>query len=175
MNNYKLTLIGLSLSVIVFLSTIILGADIFELFISTLERFERFEIDEILIPIAIFGVFAFIDMVRRLKANQIEREKIKIYKAMMSAIHHILNNFLHQMQLFKMTAEDTPGFDHEVLSLYDQVIDEASTQIGVLGSITRIDEVSISTSVSPQSHAQVRHPTCQFSGQPGLSRFENFI
>ena len=78
MNNYKLTLIGLSLSVIVFLSAIILGVDIFELFISTLERFERFEIDEILIPIAIFGVFASIDMIRRLKANQIEREKIKI-------------------------------------------------------------------------------------------------
>ena len=74
MNNYKLTLIGLALSVIVFLSTIILGVDIFELFISTLERFERFEIDEILIPIAIFGVFASIDMVRKLKANQITRQ-----------------------------------------------------------------------------------------------------
>jgi hypothetical protein len=73
---------------------------------------------------------------------------------MMSAIHHILNNFLNQMQLFKMTAEDTPGFDHEILSLYDQIIDETSTQIGALSSITRINEVSISTSVSPQSHAQ---------------------
>ena len=151
MNNYKLTLIGLALSVIVFLFTIISGADIFEQFLGALEKFERFEIDEILIPVVIFGVFASIDMVRRLKANQMEREKIKIYEAMISATHHILNNFLNQMQLFKMTAEETPDFDPEVLSLYDQIIGETSTQIGALSSITRIDEVSISTSVLPES------------------------
>ncbi len=55
-----------------------------------------------------------------------------IYKAMISAIHHVLNNFLNQMQLFKLVAEDTPGFNHEILSLYDDVIDEASGQIEAL-------------------------------------------
>ncbi len=78
-----------------------------------------------------------------------EREKIKIYKAMIQSTHHILNNFLHQMTIFKLTAEDTPGFDHKVLSLYEQIIGNATRQIAALSNITDIDEKSIRASIAP--------------------------
>ena len=45
-----------------------------------------------------------------------EREKIKIYKAMIKYTNHIINNFLHQMMISKQTAENTLGFDPEVLA-----------------------------------------------------------
>jgi predicted PurR-regulated permease PerM len=83
-----------------------------------------------------------------------EKEKIKIYKAMIKSTHHILNNFLNQMMIFKLTAEDTPGFDHNVLSLYEKIIEDATTQIDALSSITTIDEISICTSVAPQPNTQ---------------------
>ena len=73
---------------------------------------------------------------------------------MIESTHHILNNFLNQMMIFKLTAEDTPGFDHNVLSLYEKIIEDASTQIDTLSSITNIDEISIRASVAPQPNTQ---------------------
>ncbi len=35
---------------------------------------------------------------------------------MLSSSHHILNNFIYQMNIFKMTAEETLGFDSEILA-----------------------------------------------------------
>ena len=58
------------------------------------------------------------------------------------------------MQLFKMTAEDTPGFDPDVLSIYDQIIRDASMQIDALGSITNIDESSIHAAVAPKTNTR---------------------
>jgi hypothetical protein len=150
MKKYKLTLIGLVLSSIVFIITYSLNLDLFEIMIEKLKALEKFEIDEIIIPIFIFSIFAFFDQTRRQKSQEVEYEKIKIYKAMLLSTHHILNNFLNQVQLFKMTAERTPGFDPEVLSLYNTVIENASTQIEALGNITNIDEKSIYSSVAPE-------------------------
>ncbi|MCH9728987.1 MAG: hypothetical protein K0U84_04780 [Actinomycetia bacterium] len=80
---------------------------------------------------------------------RVELEKAKVYEAMLSAAHHVLNNFLNKMQLFRITAEDTPDFNRDVLSLYDEVINTATQQIEALGSITTIDEKSIGESVAP--------------------------
>lgn len=77
-----------------------------------------------------------------------EEEKIKIYTAMINSTHHIMNNFLHEMMLFKLTAEETPGFDHDVLALYEEIIADASRQIEALSSITNVDEESIYASVA---------------------------
>ncbi|MCH9735141.1 MAG: cell wall metabolism sensor histidine kinase WalK [Actinomycetia bacterium] len=85
---------------------------------------------------------------------RIELEKAKVYEAMLSAAHHVLNNFLNKMQLFKLTAENTADFDRDVLSLYDEVINTASEQIEALGSIATIDEKSIGESVAPKPSAE---------------------
>ncbi|MCG7585468.1 hypothetical protein, partial [Photobacterium sp. OFAV2-7] len=42
---------------------------------------------------------------------------------------------------------DTQEFPSEVLSLYDQIINDATIQIKALSSISRIDETSITLSV----------------------------
>lgn len=148
MKNYRLTLFGLVISVLIYLVTIIFGLDLFERSLYALESVERYEIDEFIIPTMIFSFFVFLDSIKRQRHKKVELEKIKIYRAMMASTHHILNNFLNQMQLFKMTADRTPGFSPEVLALYEQIIDEASTQIEALGNITSISEASIENSIS---------------------------
>ena len=151
MNQYKLTFFGAALAIIVLFAGFIIEIDLFEIVVEFLESLEHLEVDELIIPIFIVFVFAFMDQIRRRKLQEMEYERVKIYKAMLSSTHHILNNFLNQMQLFKLTAEGTPGFDSEILSLYDGVIKDASTQIDALGSITNIDEASIQKSVAPKS------------------------
>ncbi len=147
MNKYKLTLIGFVLSVFIYFSTIFLDLDLFEQFIEFLSSIDHLEVDEILIPLFIFFLFLFIDTVRNSKKVQVENAKLNIYKAMLSSSHHILNNFIYQMDIFKITAEDTPGFDAKVLAFYEDIISNASHQIDSLSSLTTIDEFSIRMSV----------------------------
>jgi hypothetical protein len=76
------------ISVVVWLGMVISGVDLFENFVNTLEGLERFEIDEIMIAVVIFGVFAFLDLIRRHRIQKVELEKAKIYQAMLFSTHH---------------------------------------------------------------------------------------
>lgn len=54
------------------------------------------------------------------------------------------------MLIFKLTAEKIPEFDSKILSLYEVVIKDASTQIDALGSLSHVDETSIHAAVAPK-------------------------
>lgn len=149
MKDYKITIIGLILGMSIFISSIAFDIEFFEIFISQLQHLEEYELDEFIIPFFIIIIFVTIDLFQRVKKQHIEHEKVKIYTAMLSSTHHILNNFLNHMQLFKVEAEDTPTFDSEILSMYDETIKDVSSQIEALSSITEINEDSISYSVKP--------------------------
>lgn len=79
-----------------------------------------------------------------------ENEKIQVFQATIRAVHHILNNFLNNMTLFKLEAENCEEFDKQVLELYDKVIDAAQTQIQDLSSIHELTEEKIKNSVFPK-------------------------
>ncbi|EZH73864.1 hypothetical protein ATO12_13330 [Aquimarina atlantica] len=147
MNKYKLTCIGLVLSIFIYVTTIALELDLFEKVIALLASIEQFEFDEMIVPLLVFFVFLFIDTQQNAKKVKMENAKLNIYKAMLSSSHHILNNFIYQMDIFKITAEDTPGFDVKVLAFYEDIISNAAHQIHSLSNLTTIDEFSIRTSV----------------------------
>ncbi len=68
---------------------------------------------------------------------------------MMNASHHILNNFLNQMYLFKITADETPGFPKDVIKLYDKIIKDTNDQITALGEIEEISDQEIRKCIKP--------------------------
>ena len=149
MKDYQMTVFGAGLAVALLVLTISFDLDIFESVLVWLHSLEDYEVDEFILPLFILLVCVVFDLLKARRKQTLEDEKIKIYKAMMSSAHHVLNNLLNQVQIFKMTAEATPGFDPQVLSLFDAVMDEASIQVEALGSISSIDEVTIRQSVSP--------------------------
>lgn len=151
MKNHKLIIIGVIFSVVVWISSLVFDLDYFEKFAEFIERFEKYELDELVLPFIILGTFVIIDLYKNLKAQAIEREKIKIYNAMLSSTHHIINNFLNQMLLFKVTADEIPKFPKEILNLFGEIISEASAQVNALSSIVDIDEESIRNSVTPKT------------------------
>lgn len=153
MKNYRLTIIGLSLALLMLALTFGLDLDLFEMVTSSLRSMERLEVDEFIFPVLVVSLFAYLDQRRRIKAKKIEYEKIVIYKAMLSSTYHILNNFLNQIQLFKLTAQKTPGFNPRVLTLYDEIVESANTQLEALGNITEIDAGAIHESVAPKSES----------------------
>lgn len=76
-----------------------------------------------------------------------EQEKTDIFQATMRAVHHILNNFLNNMILFRFEAENCNEFDKKVLDIYDEVIKSAQTQIESLSSVQELTEEKIKNSV----------------------------
>ncbi len=147
MQKYKLTLIGLIVSIFVYVTTIALDLDLFEQFLLLLKNIEQYEFDELIVPLVVFFIFLYLDTRRRSKIIQVENEKLKIYKAMLISSHHILNNFIYQMDIFKLTAEDTPGFDAQTLAFYEDIVSNTSHKINSLSNLTTIDEFSIRTCV----------------------------
>jgi hypothetical protein len=151
MKKYKWTLTGFVLSFILWLSISCLNIDAFEVVADFLKKYERHELIELIFPIAIIYVFAMADQAQLLRRHQIETERLKIYRKMMKAVQHILNNFLQKMLLFKLTAEKTKGFDPDALNLYDRIIQETSEQIETLGALQKPDEESIENLISQNS------------------------
>jgi hypothetical protein len=76
-----------------------------------------------------------------------EAEKKEIFIATVAVMQHILNNFLNQMSLFKLEAEECENFDRTVLDLYDEVIDEADSQIKKLSAVHTLTQQEIENSV----------------------------
>ena len=150
------TLFALAFVGVYFFLVFGLGVELFEFLVRGLAALERYNVDEFLFPVMAVAMAMLIDMVRKERNDAIEVEKAKIYRAMIFSLHHVMNNFLNQMRLFKMTADATPGFDAKILALYDAVIAEALTQIEALGAIGRIDENAIKLSVAPKSRAKSR-------------------
>lgn len=147
---YALTYVGLGLGLAVLLASLGFDLDVFENLVAFLESSERYEVDELLLACFIFAGFAAADQFRRRRERRIEMEKLKIYKAMLFSTHHILNNFLNQMLIVRLAAEDTPGFDPAVLAHYEQIIRDTSAQIAALGKLARVDAETILESVEPR-------------------------
>lgn len=75
--------------------------------------------------------------------NRIMRKQLEVartYNSMLHVSQHIINNLLNQMQLFKMEAMKSEGFDRDVLKLYDNAIDEAADLINTLSRVEDISE-----------------------------------
>jgi hypothetical protein len=76
-----------------------------------------------------------------------ENEKKEVFIATVTVMQHILNNFLNQMSLFKLEAEECENFDRTVLDLYDDVINEADSQIKKLSAVHTLTQQEIEDSV----------------------------
>ena len=153
MKHYPLTVLGLALSALVFAGALAFDLDLFEHTLQFLQSIEHFEADELVIPLLIFMPFFLVDTLRRNRHHRIEHEKAEIHRAMVRSTHHVLNNFLNQLQWFKMVAEDTPGFDRKVLELYDHTIHDAARQVRAMGNIRCIDSAAIEEAVAPRDGA----------------------
>jgi len=96
--------------------------------------------------IILFGGYVEYHM-RRVREK--EKEKTDIYMAMLRSSNHILNNFLNQMQIMKIEAEQCQGFNEDILAVYDIIAGEASELIRDLEKIPSITKEDILATVAP--------------------------
>jgi predicted DNA-binding protein YlxM (UPF0122 family) len=101
--------------------------------------------------VILFGLFADYHL-RKLIAKERELQAARIYGSMIRATHHILNNLLNQLQLFRMEAMKSRDFDRDILQYYDKAIDEANDLVKKLSRIDDVTDENIAASVEPGRH-----------------------
>lgn len=151
MKRYLVFLIGLLVSTSMYLVTGITHANYFKAYLRFLAGLESRHLDVLVFPVTVLFLFSIAQLLVNRRYEIIEAERAKIYRAMLRSTHHVLNNFLNNMLLFRITADRTPEFPKEVLQLFDQVIRDAEAQIVSLGSIERINVKNIQESVAPKA------------------------
>ena len=81
--------------------------------------------------------------------SRLENEKIEIYTEMLKANNHILNNFLQNMYIFKIEADESEDFDKSVLQHYNQIIQDTKLAIRSLEGIENPSKASIKEKYKP--------------------------
>jgi hypothetical protein len=147
MKNYKWIAVGLTVAVALLGVTLFFELDIFERFCQWLTHYESFELDEFVFPLLIILLFILADLIHRARARRIKAAEKKIYRAMVQASDHVLKNCLNQMLIIKYAAQETPGFDPEVLESFDAIMAETMVQIEALGNLKEVDKESIGKSL----------------------------
>jgi PAS domain S-box-containing protein len=70
--------------------------------------------------------------------QEVQSQRLKTFRATMTTVHDIVNNFLASMQLIRLEAEGR--LSEETLTLFDRLIQEAATELKVLGDLQTIRE-----------------------------------
>ncbi|MCK4839361.1 MAG: hypothetical protein KAS94_11215 [Desulfobulbaceae bacterium] len=100
----------------------------------------------IIILVILFGFFTDYHS-QKMISKEKQIEALHIYKSTLFASHHILNNLLNQMQLFKFEALRSDDFGKDILDLYDVATDEALSLIEKLSTVQKITGDNIKKSI----------------------------
>ena len=82
--------------------------------------------------------------------HDMENEKQKIYLATIKGAQHVTNNLLNQLKIVELEIENNPAFDKEVLSMFQDMQNEASSLMRDLSSVDKINDKIILDSVYPK-------------------------
>ena len=68
----------------------------------------------------------------------LEAEKLAVFRKTVEGAHHILLNYVNQMQIVTIAAEHCPGFDREALETATEVSDKVVSELRKLDRIARV-------------------------------------
>ena len=150
MRRYRFTLLGGVLVAVFLFFEFYWRFDLFEQTLAFLEEFEEYELDEFIIPILVLGGFFFVDLLRQVRKAKVEEQKAEVYRAMTRSAQHVLNNFLNQVQLLRMAAEDAQAVSPDIIEEFDASYEEAVNSVKSLSSVSEMTPEAIWKSVAPR-------------------------
>jgi len=80
-------------------------------------------------------------------AEREERRRFEVFQSTVGGAHHILGNYLNQMNLVTLEADQCREFDREVLSLAKDITDDAKRELYRLGELKTVDPLEINARV----------------------------
>jgi hypothetical protein len=124
--------------------------DLFNLGFREILHIEDNELDEFVTGCLLIVMGCILDLVRarRLarRQSEIDEQRLRVFKATMRTVHDMVNNFLNNLQLFRMEAEEGP-LTHESLELFDDLIAETAEKLKTLGDSESVIEYKMASGV----------------------------
>jgi hypothetical protein len=129
--------------------------DLFDTGLREILRIENNELDEFVSAFVLIVVGLVIDQLRERRLArrraEIEEQRLRVLKATMRTVQDIVNNFLNNMQLFRMEAEDGP-LSVESLKLFDDLINETAEKLKALGDSESVVEYKMASGIGTVPH-----------------------
>jgi len=147
--SYKHIGLALALTYWIFDATIhklLFGEDEFEFIPSDIN--ELWMRSLIVILITLFGFY--IDYSTK-KLIIKEQEKLEVFQSTVLAIQHVLNNYLHKMQIFRSKMKKCDNISEQDIEQFNALVNEATENIKKLSEVTNIDAKEIIDSVDPRT------------------------
>jgi len=142
LHRFPVTGFATVLAAILTLLSLFTHFDLFTFLLEVCSRIRSYEMDKLAIPVIVILVGFFIDQTivrpREEREAEIQAQRLRVLKATMRSVHHIVNNFLNSLQLFRLDAEDT--LPQESLDLLDELVQETSAKLQVLGDLETTPE-----------------------------------
>ena len=111
------------------------------------------DIDELWMRLVIFVLLITFGIFADYHTNKISLkniEKDEVYKTMLNATNHILNNFLQKMMIFRDAANKSKDIDKTIPETYDRVINDTVLQIKNLENIKTPNKETIENKFLPK-------------------------
>ena len=129
--------------------------DLFDTGLREILRIENNELDEFASAFVLIVVGLVIDQLRERRVArrraEIEEQRLRVLKATMRTVQDLVNNFLNNMQLFRMEAEDGP-LSVESLKLFDDLINETAEKLKALGDSESVVEYKMASGIGIVPH-----------------------
>ena len=94
---------------------------------------ENFEGDEFILMAVCVSLAVFVDLTRQRKKSRREREisqhRMQVMRSTMATVQDVVNNFLNNLQLFRLEAERSQALNAEYLKMFDDLIEETAQKI----------------------------------------------
>lgn len=122
----------------------LLEKDVFDYLVALLEYLEHLEIDEFLIAgvSILVGLVLDLMLMRHEKDRTIElqAQRLEVLRATMRTVQDIVNNFLNNLMLFRLEAEEKHALSESSLKLMDSLITETGAKLNALGELEKVQE-----------------------------------
>jgi DNA-binding NtrC family response regulator len=78
-------------------------------------------------------------------SEDIERQRLQVFRATMTTVQDIMNNFLNSVQFVRLESEDR--LPPEILTLFDRMIEEATVKLAALADLQTVNEKEMAIGV----------------------------
>jgi hypothetical protein len=119
----------------------VIGHDLFDFVVGLINRVDPYGLDELVIPLLLIFAGRHIDLgrTRQRQEREIQAQRLHILRATMRTVQDIVNNFLNNLQLFRLEAE-AGAVSAESLHAFDELVQATSTKLTALGDLDSTPE-----------------------------------
>ena len=78
---------------------------------------------------------------------EVREARLRVLRATMRTVHDIVNNFLANVQLFQLEAEEKNALEPESLALMDSIIQDTATKLKKLGDLDSTPEKQMASGI----------------------------